>query len=138
MTVTTLSDMPEDAASPTLLLPSEPPNSTTHPKTMPLKTVLLEPTTSTDGQRSSLKVPKGERTEKSPFEIELKKGLFPIGAKLILNEMGMIVIDSLSSRSIVSQDGNIRQVVTNYFREKLLNPFFAELGMCCFPLMIIV
>lgn len=61
-----------------------------------------------DNRPPSLQVPRGERTDKSPFEIELRKGIFGLGASLIINEMGMLVIDSLSSRSIIYQDGNIK------------------------------
>ena len=56
----------------------------------------------------SLKVPQGSRLENSPFEIELRKGVLGLGVSLAINQMGMLAIKSLSSRSIVSQDGNIR------------------------------
>lgn len=58
----------------------------------------------------SLKVPYGERLEKSPFEIELSKGLFGIGAKLIVDSMGMLAIKSLTARSVILKDNNIRYI----------------------------
>lgn len=61
-----------------------------------------------DSRPPSLQVLRGARVESSPFEIELKKGLFGIGASLALNQMGMLAIESLSSRSVISQEGNIR------------------------------
>lgn len=61
-----------------------------------------------DSRPRSLQVPRGERTEKSPFEIELKRGILGIGVSLTVNEMGMLVFTSMSSRSVISQDGNIK------------------------------
>jgi hypothetical protein len=61
-----------------------------------------------DSRPPSLQVPRGERAEKTPFEIELKKGLSGIGVGLTVNDVDMLVISSLSPRSVVSQDGNIR------------------------------
>ena len=77
-----------------------PPSEVEDPATPVLKVV--------DNRPPSLQVPRGARLEKSPFEIELRKGLFNIGASLVVNSMGMLVIKSLTSRSIIAQDGNIR------------------------------
>lgn len=83
------------AESPKVMVPSSP-----SPKTLNPDCKKLSP--------SSLQVPRDGRTEKSPFEIEFKKGLFGIGVDLTVNAMGMLVISSLSARSIISQDGNIK------------------------------
>lgn len=61
-----------------------------------------------DSRPPSLQVPRGARQENSPFEIELKKGLFGLGLSLGVNQMGMLAVTSLSSRGVVSQDGNIK------------------------------
>ena len=66
----------------------------------------------TDGSQQdrprSLKAPRGKRLGNSPFEIELNKGVLGIGAKLTTNAMGMMAIKSLTSRSVIQRDNNIR------------------------------
>ena len=61
-----------------------------------------------DKRPQSLQVPQGIRLENSPFEIKLKKGFFNIGATFSMNEMGMLAVKTLSPRSVISQDGNIK------------------------------
>lgn len=53
-------------------------------------------------------VPKGKRLEDAPFEIEVTKGMFSLGLTVCLTEMGMIAVKSLTSRSPISKDGNIK------------------------------
>ena len=53
-------------------------------------------------------VPKGKRLEDTPFEIEVTKGMFSLGLTVCMTEMGMIAVKSLSSRSPISKDGNIK------------------------------
>ena len=53
-------------------------------------------------------VPKGKRLEDAPFEIEVTKGMFSLGLTVCMTEMGMIAVKSLTSRSPISKDGNIK------------------------------
>ena len=53
-------------------------------------------------------VPKGKRLEDAPFEIEVTKGMFGLGLTVCTTEMGMISVKSLTSRSPISKDGNIK------------------------------
>ena len=53
-------------------------------------------------------VPKGARLEHGPFEIEITKGIFGLGLTVAMGTVGMIVVQSLTSRSPIKKDGNIR------------------------------
>jgi len=53
-------------------------------------------------------VPKGKRLEDAPFEIEVVKGMFSLGLTVCTTEMGMIAVKSLTSRSPITKDGNIK------------------------------
>ena len=55
-------------------------------------------------------VPKGARLEHGPFEIEITKGIFGLGLSIAMGNVGMIVVQSLTSRSPIKKDGNIRYV----------------------------
>ena len=55
-------------------------------------------------------VPKGTRLEHGPFEIEITKGIFGLGLSVVMGSVGMIVVQSLTSRSPIKKDGNIRYV----------------------------
>ena len=124
-------DLPEAPKAPTTLPPTEafpevmsalpeipstitPPESPKIPPTEAPIILPIKPSTvnnreqAVDSRPPSLQVPRGERTENAPFEIELKKGLFGIGIGLAVNDVNMLVISSLSTRSVISQDGNIR------------------------------
>ena len=57
---------------------------------------------------TSLKVPRGKRLEKSPFELEFRKGMLGLSIKFERNAMGMIEVKSLSSRSVLAKDNNVR------------------------------
>ncbi len=53
-------------------------------------------------------VPKGERVDIGPFEIEITKGLFGLGLTVGTNEAGMVIVRTLTSRSPISKNGNIK------------------------------
>ena len=54
-------------------------------------------------------VPKGNRLEGTPFEIEVVKGLLGgLGLTVCENELGMIAVKALTTRSPITKDGNIR------------------------------
>ena len=53
-------------------------------------------------------VPKGGRLEHGPFEIEITKSIFGLGLTIGMGNVGMIVVESLMSRSPIKKDGNIR------------------------------
>ena len=55
-------------------------------------------------------VPKGTRLEHGPFEIEITRGIFGLGLSVRMGKVGMIVIESLTSRSPIKKDGNIRYI----------------------------
>ena len=53
-------------------------------------------------------VPKGQRLEHVPFEIEVTKSVLGMGLTIGTDETGMIVVKSLTSRSPITKDGNIK------------------------------
>ena len=54
-------------------------------------------------------VPKGQRLEDAPFEIEISKSLLGgLGLTVCENELGMIAVKALTTRSPITKDGNIR------------------------------
>ena len=55
-------------------------------------------------------VPKGARLEHGPFEIEITTGIFGLGLSIAMGNVGIIVVQSLTSRSPIKKDGNIRYV----------------------------
>ena len=55
-------------------------------------------------------VPKGVRLEHGPFEIEITKGMFGLGLSVGMGTVGMIIVQSLTSRSPIKKDGNIRYI----------------------------
>ena len=48
------------------------------------------------------------RVETGPFSVTVTKGLFSLGINVALDNTGMICIKSITSRSAVGKDGNIR------------------------------
>ena len=55
------------------------------------------------------KVLRGQRSETFPFSIELNKGVLGVGVKLMVDDStGMLLIKTLSSRSIIRKDNTIR------------------------------
>ena len=55
-------------------------------------------------------VAKGRQTD-VPFAVEVVRGFLGLGLQLGRDETGMVVIKSISTRSPVAKDGNIRSVV---------------------------
>ena len=53
-------------------------------------------------------VPKGKRLEDAPFEIEVVRGMFGLGLTVCTTEMGMIAVKSLTSRSPITKEGNMK------------------------------
>ena len=54
-------------------------------------------------------VPKGQRLEDAPFEIEVSKSLLGgLGLTVCENELGMIAVKALTTRSPITKDGNVR------------------------------
>ena len=53
-------------------------------------------------------IPNGARLEHGPFEIEVTKGIFSLGLGVGIDQTGMVTVKTLSSRSPISKDGNIR------------------------------
>ena len=54
-------------------------------------------------------VPKGQRLESDPFEIEVSKGrLGGLGLMVCENELGMIAVKALSARGPIAKNGNIK------------------------------
>ena len=53
-------------------------------------------------------VPKGSRQDSCPFEIEVNKTALGLGLTLGMDESGMILVKSLTPRSPITKDGNIR------------------------------
>ena len=94
MSVSISSD--EDESPPNL--PTTPPPQTQEDNMKPL----------VERPKSIGPVPKGQRLQEVPFEITIVKGLFGLGVSLMLNEMGMIEVKSLTSRSPITKDGNIK------------------------------
>ena len=56
-------------------------------------------------------VPKGSRQDSCPFEIEVNKTALGLGLTLGMDETGMILVKSLTPRSPITKDGNIRCVM---------------------------
>ena len=52
--------------------------------------------------------PHGKRLEDAPFEIQVTKGFLGLGLTVGMGETGMIFVKSLTSRSPILKDGNIR------------------------------
>ena len=66
-------------------------------------------TVEVDRPKSLGPVPKGKRLEGAPFEIEVSKGILGgLGMTLCENELGMIAIKALTSRSPITKEGNIK------------------------------
>lgn len=61
-----------------------------------------------DRPKSLGPVPMGERKEHVPFEIEVIKGFLGLGITVGTDDTGMIVVKSLTSRSPITKDGNIK------------------------------
>ena len=55
-------------------------------------------------------VPKGSRQDSCPFEIEVNKTALGLGLTLGMDETGMILVKSLTPKSPITKDGNIRCV----------------------------
>ena len=47
------------------------------------------------------------RVASGPFEVTVTKGLFSLGINVDLDQMGMICVKNVASRSPVGRDGNI-------------------------------
>ena len=60
------------------------------------------------GPKSLGPVPKGKRLEGAPFEIEVVKGMFGLGLTVCTTEIGMIAVKSLTSRSPITKEGNMK------------------------------
>ena len=64
---------------------------------------------SSDRIKSLGPIPKGERQENAPFEIEVSKGLFSLGLSVEQDRnTGMTVVKSITSRSSLAKNGNLR------------------------------
>ena len=81
-----------------------PPSPSSHPSITARSVVRNE----VERPKSLGPVPRGARLEHRPFEIEVTKGIFGLGLNMRMGNVGMIVVQSLSSRSPIRKDGNIR------------------------------
>lgn len=105
----TVSEESEDSEqTPPPVLPTTPPPPFVEAATETEKQIVSADEKSVERVKSLGPVPKGGRLESAPFEIEVSKGLLGLGITLGLDQMGMVFVKSLTARSPISKDGNIR------------------------------
>ena len=112
----TVSEESEDSEqTPPPVLPTTPPPPFIEAATETEKQIVSADEKSVERVKSLGPVPKGGRLESAPFEIEVSKGLLGLGITLGLDQMGMVFVKSLTARSPISKDGNIRYVHTHMY-----------------------